>query len=243
MSRRSSFPAARGAGLAGLAVLLLAPLLFACAKSNVRTNERYGEERDVARPPVILVYEFAVSRSDVVVDKPGLAVVSDEAPVSDQQALAKEVALTLAHTMVAALQERELKAERGILGEEPPLNALLVKGEFRSIDEGDQMARVTLGFGAGKSKVQVVMEVFQQTLYGAKMLVSGDAKASGSRMPGMLVPVGAGAMMGNAATSAVVSGTMTGIRELKGPLGADLKRISEDFAERAEAFYKRRGWR
>jgi hypothetical protein len=229
------------------ALLLVATMLaiaaLGCASGGIEKRRQYVSEREVERPPVLFVYDFATSKADVVVDEEGFGDAPEEMPEEERQARAREVANVLAETIVADLRERGIEAEHATHAMEPPLHALLLKGEFRSIDEGDQMARVTVGFGAGKSEVRIVMHLFQQMDRGARLLATADAEAEGGKMPGILVPVGAGAALGSAARSAVISGTMSGLRELKGPLGKDLKRIAGEFGERAEALYDRHGWR
>ncbi|MCR9095773.1 MAG: DUF4410 domain-containing protein [bacterium] len=230
-----------------LTASLFAFLVAGCASTEMERGRRYVDESDVERPPVVLVYDFAVTDAEVVVDEAGLGSSDKDgeegaALADEQRKFAREVADVMAATIVAELNDREIAARRAEPSEVPPLHALLLKGAFQTIDEGDQLSRVTVGFGAGKSEVEIEMTLFQQTTYGAKLLSRGDAEAAGSRMPGMLGPVAVGASLGRAATSAVVSGTMTGLRELKGPLGADVKRIAEEFADRAEEFYERRGW-
>ncbi len=218
-------------------------LALGCASAGVQSSRRFVSESEIHRPSVFLVYDFAVSEKDVVVDRLGPEFASGEADPEARAALGREVANALAEAIVAELRERGIQSEHAARSLKPPLNALLLKGEFLSVDEGDSVARLSVGFGAGKSEVRVRGHVFQQTEYGAKLLSVGEAEASGSKMPGMLVPVGLGATLGRAATSAVVSGAMGGLRELKGPLGADVKRMGEEIAERTKQLYKRRGWR
>jgi hypothetical protein len=223
--------------------LLLALPVLGCASGKVDKKRQFVSEREIERPPVLFVYDFATSDAEVKVDEKGFGSAPVETPEEERQARAREVAEVLAETIVADLRERGIEAEHASLSMTPPLHALLLKGEFQSIDEGDQIKRVTIGFGAGKSEVRIVMHLFQQMERGARLLATADAEASGSKMPGMLVPVGAGAAMGNAARSAAMSGAMSGLRELGGPLGKDIKRVAKGFGERAQALYDRHGWR
>jgi hypothetical protein len=72
--------------------------------------------------------------------------------------------------------------------------------------------------------------------------VQAEASAEGNKMPGMAVPVGAGAMMGNVARSAAISGGMNVVQEVTGGLESDAGRLAEQIAKRAAAFYTRQGW-
>ncbi len=120
--------------------------------------------------------------------------------------------------------------------------ALAVGFLLLSVDEGDQSKRMVIGFGAGASELRVDVQVYQETEFGARRISEGEADASGSKMPGMAVPVGAGAAAGRAATSAAISGAMSVTREIRGGMSADTKRLAEKIADRAEAFYQRQGW-
>ena len=162
---------------AALATSLFAILVAGCASTDMERGRRYVDESQVERPPVVLVYDFAVTDAEVVVDEAGLGS-SDEdgeegaALAEEQRKFAEEVADVMAATMVAELNEREIAARRAEPSEVPPLHALLLKGAFQTIDEGDQLSRVTVGFGAGKSEVEIEMTLFQQMTYGAKLLSS-----------------------------------------------------------------------
>jgi hypothetical protein len=124
----------------------------------------------------------------------------------------------------------------------PPANALILKGQFLSVDEGDRAKRMVIGFGAGSSELVARVQAYQATETGLRRIAEAEAEASGSKKPGMVIPVGVGAAAGTAATSAVISGGMNVTTEVRGGLEADAGRLAEKIAERAEAFYQRQGW-
>jgi len=242
-SPRESRMLATGRALTALVLLLSLPIAtIGCASAGLERGRRFVEPEQIHRPPLFVVYDFAVSKADVVVDQAGPGSASDAAPSEEQQAFAREVARVLADEIVSQLVERRIAAQHGKPGAKQPLHALLLKGAFYSINEGDQMSRVTVGFGAGKTSVEVHSSLFQETDLGARLIWRGEGGAQGAKMPGLLAPVTVGAALGTAARSAIVSGTLTGLRELKGPLGSDLKRLATEFANRIEAFYRDRGW-
>jgi hypothetical protein len=123
-----------------------------------------------------------------------------------------------------------------------PLDALVVKGQFVTIDEGDRAKRLTIGFGAGTSHLVARVQVYQMTNTGLRRAVEIEAKAHGSKAPGMAIPVAGGAAMGTAATSAAISGGMNLVKEKRGGMDADAGHMAEEIAERAKAYYERRGW-
>ena len=55
-----------------------------CASAAVTTTERYVLETDVASPSVVLVYDFATSAADVMVDTMGPDFVGGDGSLADK---------------------------------------------------------------------------------------------------------------------------------------------------------------
>ena len=219
---------------------LLACAALGCASAGIQTSKLYVPEDEVVKPSVVLVYDFRFSAADVSIDD---RVFGGKKPTqAEKDRLGREVSAGFAKALVEKLGEAGIEAQRADSRTSTPLHAWLVKGRFLSVDEGSRAKRVALGFGAGATELEVKVEVFQVTDSGQRKLSEGEAKASGSKMPGMAVPVAGGAAMGTALTSAAISGTLAVTREVRGSLGADANRLAEALAERAKAFYQRRGW-
>jgi hypothetical protein len=193
------------------------------------------------RPPVVLVYPFAVDPEDVVVDTFGPSFATGEGTVSERVQSGRRIARDLAHEIVKALDARGIRAEAAGASSEPPLYAALVKGQFVSVSEGDQMLRFTIGFGSGTESLRANLQVYQVTPSGLQRLVAGSGEARGDRMPGMVVPLGAAGVAGRAAPI-VIGGGFNVVSELKGPLGNRIRDLAAQFAERALEYYVERGW-
>jgi hypothetical protein len=226
-------------------VVLLAGLVGAlgCASAGVETTKRLTSELDVVRPSTIVINDFDVSAKGVVVDATGPKFVTGPGEPDARYEFGEKVATALSEAIVAAMRERGLTAERGGRDMQPPMNALVLKGQFVTVDEGDQMARVTVGFGAGSTEVRARAQLYQQTETGLRPISEGELNADGNSMPGMLVPVAGGAIAGSILTSAAISGGLATLREIGGPLASNLEDIGEELADRTVAFYERRGWR
>jgi hypothetical protein len=95
------------------------------------------------------------------------------------------------------------------------------------------------GFGAGAVELQTLVERYVVTITGLIPLGSTRIETVGGKMPGMLVPLGAGAAVGNVAKSAAISGAGNVLQEA-GPEGLDgaEKRTAKAIAKA----YKERGW-
>jgi hypothetical protein len=215
---------------------------LACASAKVENVQRHAEGERLPQPGVLLVYDFAVTPDEVVVDTLGSEFGGSASPSSKEVQQARQVAASLSTQLVSKLGERGINAERATDARVPPMNAMVLKGEFVSIDKGSRVKRMVIGFGAGSSELRVRAHVYQATPYGLRRIARAEAKATGSKTPGMAVPVGAGAAMGATARSAVISGGMNVAREVRGGMDADAGRLADEIADRAEAFYKRQGW-
>jgi transcription elongation factor len=101
---------------------------------------------------------------------------------------------------------------------------------------------MVIGFGAGSSELRAHVQAYQATEHGLQRIAKAEAEATGSKMPGMAIPVAGGAAMGSAATSAVISGGMNIVKETKGAMNPDAQRMAKEIAGRAKAFYVRQGW-
>jgi hypothetical protein len=228
-----------GVGLAAAAGLLFA---FGCAGAKVATGRRAVPDAEIARPSTIVVHDFAVDLSEVVADTFGPEFSSGPGNLSERATLGRDTANALAEKLVAELRDRGIRAERASSGRVAPVSALVIKGQFVTIDEGDRAKRMTIGLGAGSSNLIARVQVYQMTERGLRRIVEAEATAHGSKMPGMAIPIAGGAAAGSLATSAAISGGMNIVKEGRASMDADAGHMAEKIAERAKAFYERQRW-
>ena len=202
-------------------LMLIVAAGMGCAKAKVIPFNRVSENT-IARPSVVLVYDFASIPSDVVVDSFGAQF---ERELTEEEQQAHATAGLLSENLVENLIKRGVHAERANSSTRPPLDALLIKGRFVSIDKGSAVKRMVIGFGAGSSELKIMVQVYQATRSGLRRIVEAEAEATGSKMPGMAIPLAGGAAMGTAATSAVISGGMAIAREAKERLSRVLSQL------------------
>jgi hypothetical protein len=215
---------------------------LACASAGVDSVQRYGADRMLPRPPVLLVYDFATSPTDALVDTYGSGYGKSSQPSNKDETKAKKLGASLSKQLVDKLNKKGVKARWASDTETPPLSAIVLRGHFLTMDEGSRVARMVIGFGAGATELRVAVQVYQAAEWGLRRIVQAEASAKGNKMPGMAVPVGAGAAMGNVARSAAISGGMNVVQEVTGGLDSDARRLAGELAKRAENFYKRQGW-
>ena len=223
-----------------ISLVLLTSL--ACASAGVDSVQRYGADRMLPRPPVLLVYDFATSPTDALVDAYGSGYGTSSHASGKDETKARKLGASLSKQLVDRLNKKGVKARWAADTEAPPLNAMVLRGHFLTMDEGSRVARMVIGFGAGATELRVAVQVYQADEWGLRRIVQAEASAKGNKMPGMAVPVGAGAAMGNVARSAAISGGMNVMQEVTGGLESDAGRLAEQIAKRATAFYTRQGW-
>jgi hypothetical protein len=195
----------------------------------------------VPRPPVFLIYDFAVDPEDVMVDTAGLTS-GDEASTAERLSEGKEWATALSESLVRQFVEEGITSRRATGSTHIPLNAIAVKGQFISIDEGDEIKRTTIGFGAGAEDVSVMVQVYQMKKTGLMRISEIEAEGHGRKTPGVVGPaavaVGAGMVVG-----LVVSSAMNVKSEaVDGSMQSTVDDIAEELVQRGVNYYKKRGW-
>ncbi len=228
--------------VAGILTSGLIAVGMGCASAGVTPVTKVADESTIPRPGVLLVYDFAVGANDVLIDTLGAAFMSEGEELNEKEQTAHATANAFSVALVEQLRSEGINAQRAERGDVPPLHALVLKGQFVTIDEGSRAKRMIIGFGAGSSELRANVQAFQATQSGLRRIAEAEAEATGSKMPGMAIPVAGGAAMGNAATSAVISGGMNIAKETRGAMNPDAERMAKKIAERAKAFYVRQGW-
>ena len=221
-------------------------LVAGCASTKVVNVRRDVEQQQIPKPERILVYDIAATPDDVPDDAAirGHYERREQPQTSEEVELGRKLGATVAEKLVEEIRDMGLPAQRASgSGLAPREGDLLIKGEFVKIDKGSRMKRMLIGFGAGASELQTHVELYQVTAEGPRRLGSAQIETQGGKMPGMLVPVGAGAAAGRAATSAAVAGGVAAAKEV-GPEGmnAAAKRTAEEIAKLLSDGFVRQGW-
>jgi len=222
--------------------------LFAgCASTNVTSQSEY--EGFLPKPKQVLVYNFAASPDEVTLNSGITAdiqeLVEKAPPRTDQErAIGRQVADALANHLVTEIQALGLPASRA--SGPPPAdgsNTLEIKGQFISIDEGNQTERVVIGLGLGRTDVKTLTQVYDYR-NGTNILVNqfGINAKSGDK-PGAAETMGAGAIAGHLAVSAVVSsGVAVGSEAFSANVDADADRTAKKIATQLKDLFLTEGW-
>jgi hypothetical protein len=202
------------------------------------------------RPQVVVVDTFAVSPDEVKLDE-GLSTEIEQAlrerrgTSRNQQEIqaGRQVADAIADKLVVEIRDMGLQAERGSALPAGTQNAILIKGQLVSIDEGNEAERVAIGLGAGRSDVESHVQVYQVTPAGNQLIDHIEVDAKSGLTPGMAETMGAGALTGHLLVSAAVSGGAHVVSESLGAnVIADGDRAAKGIAKQLAVLFAQEGW-
>jgi Domain of unknown function (DUF4410) len=234
----------------GLLTFMVLAVVAGCGPTNVKQQPRSMAGGQPARPSLVLVYDFAVSPDEVKLDK-GLSADlmqkyeehKGETRAAEEIKVGHRVADALARELVSKIRTYGLWAERGLGFPHGTEGDLIIKGQFLSIDEGNRTERVTIGLGAGRTSVQVNVQVFEVTPEGMQEVDTLRGTAKSGYKPGMGEMMGLGAITGHLLASTVVSGTLSGVSEMtSATVEADGKHLAEKIAADLGKLFVDKGW-
>ena len=232
----------------GLLSIILAAIALGCAPTNVQQKNMTLTQ--LPRPDRILVYDFAVSPDEVMLDKGLSADLMQKyqehkgtSRTAEEIKIGHKVADAVARELVKKINSYGLFAERAFGLPSGKGKILMVKGQFLTIDEGNRTERVAIGFGAGRTDVQANVQVYELTPQGMKQVDDLRGVAKSGDKPGMAEMMGVGAIAGHLLTSTLISGTVAGASEMtSATVEADGKRLAEKIAADLGNFFIDQDW-
>ena len=181
---------------------LIVFLMIACGRTGVR-DIKLTQEKNLPRPSRILVYDFAVSEQEV---KEYQGIMRQQPTIKDaeerERLLAKEVKDALADEIVDGLRALNFNVERVNRGSTVTGNELLIDGQFVTVDEGNPLHRLVIGFGTGASTVQAQVQTYQSNEM--RKLLEFTTVSDSGKMPGAAPTLGVGAAAQGGVTAGMV---------------------------------------
>jgi hypothetical protein len=219
-----------------------------CAPTAVQQENM--DTAQLAKPSLILVYDFAVTPQEVELDTGLSADIMQqykqhkgETRSAQEIKVGHKVADALAEELVKKIRSFGLWAERGFGLPHGNSKDLLIKGQLLSVDEGNRTERVVIGLGAGRTRVQANVQVYEMTPEGKKEVDTLRGTAKSGYKPGMGEMMGLGALSGHLLASTLVSGTLSATSEMtSATVEADAKRLAEKVAADLGKFFVDQGW-
>jgi len=186
-----------------LTVALLAGFIAACGQTGIR-NTTVRAPTNVARPERILVYDFAVSAQEVIEYQD---IMRQQPTIKDaaerERLLAQEVKDALAEELIEGLRSLGFRVDRAKRGTPATGTDMLIDGQFLTVDEGNPLHSLVIGFGNGASSVQTQVQVYQGP--DARKIMEFTTQPDSSKMPGAAATMVAGAAVSGGVTAEMVA--------------------------------------
>lgn len=231
-----------------IAALATGAMLAAGYANAAVTDIEHPGLLQTVQADVIYVHAFHAAADQVQLDggfmqKVKTMATGSSAAGAQVQAVA-EAQEQVADEIVRTLRAQGLNAVRSDAPAPANVNALIVDGDFRKIDEGTSRRRLLVGLGAGKSEVAVQVRVAYQPAHGAAVpLQTFVANADSGHMPGVAETAGVGAVAGHVAVAAAAGTGVHGVSEVKhDTIFADATRLGDSIGKQVAAASEEEGW-
>jgi hypothetical protein len=214
----------------------------ACGQTGIR-RAALTPETNLPRPARILVYDFAVNAQEV---KEYQGIMRQQPTIKNaaerERLLAEEVKDALAEELVDALRPLGFAVERVARGTAATGNELIVDGQFLTVDEGNPLHRLVVGFGAGASALQTRVQVYQAPE--ARRLLEFTTQSESGKLPGAAPVLGAGAVAQGGVTAgmAVTNAAVSGVKTYKSDVARMAAASGDQVARYLSEFFAKQGW-
>jgi hypothetical protein len=202
----------------------------------------------LARPNQIWVYNFIANPADMPADSSIAGAVSAPStpPTREQSEEGRKLGALIAQDLVVDINAMGLTAVQAGPGSSPQVGDGVIRGYLVSVQgggAGSAVKRFVIGFGAGTSEMDTVVEGFAVTPQGLRKLGSGTLSSSGSKTPGMVVPAAVAIASGNPIGLIVVGGwKVYGEASGRNTPEGRAKATSDAIAEELKIRFQDRGW-
>jgi hypothetical protein len=229
----------------GSIALLALFVVGGCAPTHINTVSQY--RGPVPKPSNVFVYNFAVSPDEVQLDR-GISarieeLVKKTPRTKEEKAVGHAVAEALATHMVKELNAIGMPATRAYSVPSTMGNAIEIEGQFLSVDEGNRTERVVIGFGAGRTSVKTLTQVYDARSGTRKLVEEFDTDAKSGYKPGMAEMMAVGVLTHHLLVSALASGGLAaGSEEFMAGVDADARRTAQEVVTQLGLFFVGQGW-
>lgn len=224
--------------------LLFSVILSGCAKTDITSRQEYKGGK-IARPGQIIVHDFSATPGDVPANSTltGVHVEHGTPQTPEQIETGRKLGAQVAAELTSEITKMGLPAIRATAQTTPRVGDLVLKGHFISIDEGKAGKRVLVGFGSGAAQLTAMVEGYQVTPQGLRLLGSGQLESGSGKMPGMATGVVALAATGNP-IGLIVGGAakIRGEKKDTQTIEGAAKRTAEEIAKELQIKFKEQGW-
>jgi len=215
-----------------------------CASTNV-TQQTPMSSPGLARPNQIWVYNFVANPADMPANSSigGQVGAPSTPPTAEQLEEGRQLGALIAQELVADINAMGLSAAQAGPGSSPQVGDGVIRGYLVSVQSGSAVQRFVIGFGAGTSEMDTVVEGYAVTPQGWRKLGSGTLTSSGNKTPGMVVPAAVAIATANPIGLIVVGGAkLYGESSGRSGLQGRAKATADEIAAQLRIRFQDRGW-
>jgi Domain of unknown function (DUF4410) len=144
--------------------------LCGCGTATVSSRHEIGAT-PTGKPTMVYVSDFDLDASKIKSESgmlppppplPGLLgniLPPPPGAPKDPQVLARDLVDLMSNSLVEELTEAGIGARRLTTGNPMPNSGWLVRGVFTDVNQGNQLSRAVIGFGEGKTDLQVLVDI------------------------------------------------------------------------------------
>jgi hypothetical protein len=214
--------------------------------AKITVLQKYNGLESLQKPVAIVLHPFSVPEDVITIDRSPVAHILGNGPIahmkgdagrhSDPEAVANDIEQTFVKSLMKELGPLPIPTS---VAENTPASApqpgtLEVRGEFTAVQQGNETARVMIGFGRGASDVQAHVIASLMTSKGPIVVAEFNLNSESGKKPGAAATMG----VGSAATSVAASGATAG----KGSVEGDTLRMAKATAKEIESIMLEQSW-
>ena len=214
----------------------------ACSQTGIHRTALVADT-NLPRPSRILILDFAVNDREV---KEYQGIMRQQPNIKDaserERLLAIEVKDAMAEEIVDGLKPLGFVVERAGRDTKAAGTDLLIDGQFLTVDEGNALRRLVIGFGNGSSVVESRVQVYQGPE--ARKLLDFTTQSDSGKMPGAAPMLGAGAVVtgGVSAGMVVANAAVSGVKTYKSDIARMAAGSGDQVARYLSEFFAKQGW-
>lgn len=195
-------------------------LLVGCASVSVKDLDESGRVKPRRKPQQVYVMPFSTAGAEFNVDREG----------SELESFKHDTAVMLADLTAERIGAQLVPAQIAGVNDSMPGTGWLIKGRFIVVNQGSRALRSFVGLGAGASKMQVAVEVFDLARSRSTPFLKFETEGGSGSMPGLITSPGPAS-----AAISMVGGSLRGVSD-------DAQRTARMIAARLSQYMLDRRW-
>jgi hypothetical protein len=236
-SRRFRYPTARR-----LFPVILLFCIAACGQTAVRPLGRTQDSR-LPAPARILVYDFAIADAffmeyqGVLRQQP-----SEKNPAERENQIKLHASQAAGAELVNGLRRLGFVVAWVPRGAPVAEHEAVIDGQFLTVDQGNPLRRLLIGFGSGASKVETRVGLYMGIE--RRKLLEFTTRSDSGKLPGAGATVPAGAVVQGGVTAGVIAGGVigTGYEAYRTDVVQMARFSAEQSVRYLSEFFAKQGW-